>query len=335
MRILVFDEHPSERGLLVHALTNERDVVESAADSGELAAKLASTTYDIVFVGWSGRSEADTLRSVRAKQPACTLVALVETGAEMLDLSDAGANELLHRPLMPEEISARLRTIAALRASARPRPSLDRLSSWGLLGASAAEQIEELAGWKATTMHPLSCSPPEASHIGALVLSLPREEAEVHVKLVADVAAERLLARRLLLDSCAPRDQCDDMLRELANVLGAAVKRMLTAVHVEAVVGLPTNAPSANIPARSSRAWRLSRDFFLAFVVEVHSRCNLRLPASALVEGMVLVDDLRSEAGTVLVAAGTCLTSTTAERIRSIVGSLTLVEVAEVDVDAP
>ncbi len=329
MRILVFSEHPSERALLLNALTDERVVVESAADPRELAARLASTTYDVVFVGWTGRAEAETLRCVRAKQAACTLVALVETGAEMLALSDAGANEFLRRPLLAEEISARLRTIVALRASTTPRPSLDRLSSWGLLGTSAAEQLEELAGWRATSVHPLSCAPPEVSHVGALVLSLPKEKAEVHVKLVADVAAERLLARRLLLDSCAPRDQCDDMLRELANVLGASVKRMLTAAHIDAAVGLPTNAPSANVPARSSRAWRLSRDVFLAVVVEVHSRCNLRLPASALVEGMVLVDDLRSEAGAVLVAAGTRLTSTTAERIRSIVGSLTLVEVAD------
>lgn len=329
MRILVFDERPSERGTLVHALTNDRVAVESVADTEELAARLASNTYDFIFVGWSGRPETDTLRRVRAKQPACTLVAVVETGTEIFTLADAGVNEFIHRPVLSEEIWARLRAVATLRALTASLPPLDQLSSWPLLGTSAAEQIEELAGWRPTAVHPLSRPPPETSRIGALVLSLPKESAEVHVKLVVDAAAERLLASHLLLDSSAPRDQCDDMLRELANVLGAAVKRTLTAAKIDAVVGLPTNTPSVNnVPARSSRGWRLSHDFFLAFVVEVHARCSQRLPASALVEGMVLVDDLRSEAGAVLVGAGTRLTSTTAELIRRLLGSLAMVEVA-------
>ena len=329
MRILIFHERAAERERLVRTLSKEKHVVLPAADARELVARLTEGGLDVVLVGWTAKPSLEVVKLIRATQPFATMVAVVDTAEEMAALAKAGVHEFLRRPLFVEEIVARAHTLAKLCATRAAKPELEALSLWGDLGATMTEQLAAATGWKPPILRPLSSPPPTDIHAGSVVLSLPQDEAEIRVAIVADANAERALAGTLLCDANARREQLDDMLRELANVVGASVKRSLTEERHEPTTGLPNNDAFTLTPARSRRAWRLSNEYLLAFVVEVHTRKNRRLPAGKLIEGMVLVNDLRSEAGALVVPAGTCLTCTTAERVRDIVGDQTFVEIAE------
>jgi hypothetical protein len=63
-------------------------------------------------------------------------------------------------------------------------------------------------------------------------------------------------------------------------------------------------------------------------VAEIKERANRRVPASQLIEGMVLAHDLRNDCGILLVPSGSRLTGTSAARLAKMFGDKIYLEVA-------
>jgi hypothetical protein len=66
----------------------------------------------------------------------------------------------------------------------------------------------------------------------------------------------------------------------------------------------------------------------IALVAETRAKENQRISAADLSEGMVIVREVRSEAGLLLVPAGSRLTSSTAAKLAQVLGPRYFVEVA-------
>jgi hypothetical protein len=146
---------------------------------------------------------------------------------------------------------------------------------------------------------------------------LASDHLELCIALIADRDACRWLGDNLLCEADPTTEMLDDVLREMVNVAGGAVKRAMLPEGLVLSTGIPVS--TAAVPAGSARRiWRLviDEDISLAIIAELRARPSRRVLARGLIEGMVLVDDLCTAAGVLLLPGGTRLTETTAERLR-------------------
>jgi hypothetical protein len=295
-------------------------------------------------MGWPEVGGADLVRRVRTAetQGKAYLLAVLDgrhNGREIADCIAAGAHDFLRRPLVTEEVVSRVRAPRRLRqwalvnlASAHedvPPFDLKRLRTWSAIGTIFAEDLGQMLG------EPLEATDgwPEdfgKGTLGAIIpMSLAKERVELRVSVGVDLPTLRQLGATLLGDPAASRDALDDMLREIANAAGGAIKRAALPEDVVMTTGIPVSAPIPR-PSGDSRCWTVPMrgGGRVAIVGEIVNHENVRVPASRLREGMVLVEDLRNGVGALLVPAGTRLTATTVERVAALLGHKYLVEVA-------
>jgi hypothetical protein len=164
----------------------------------------------------------------------------------------------------------------------------------------------------------------------SIPMSVTSEQAEIRVSVVVEAKLLRTLAGLLLGDENAPAAALEDMLREIANTAGGAVKRAASEEKVTVTTGLPINEARGLTRNEMTRCWtaRINGERAqLGIIGEVHRRKNERLPVSKLQEGMVLSHDLRNDAGALIMPAGTRLTATTVTRMAGILGSRFVVEI--------
>jgi hypothetical protein len=165
-----------------------------------------------------------------------------------------------------------------------------------------------------------------------LPMSMPSAKLEVRVSIVADPGAQTFLARQLLQDENAAPDALHDMLGELANTAGGALKRAAIPEHATLTTGLPLTEMLDQDGIEDARCWTLALDehVSIGIVARIQRRRNIRVPAISVREGMVVVRDIRADSGTLLLSAGTRLTLTSARRLRALLSPNELVEVVEV-----
>jgi hypothetical protein len=162
-------------------------------------------------------------------------------------------------------------------------------------------------------------------------MSLPSERVEFHVSIVADQRSRRWLGENLLGDANAPEAALDDVLREMANTAGGALKRTALTENIVLTTGIPVTGSLARPTTAATPSWIVvlgEGAASIAIVGEVHTTQPVRIAAAKLNEGMVVTRDLRNAAGAVLLPAGTRLTSSMAERLVKSLGEGFIVEVA-------
>jgi len=162
-------------------------------------------------------------------------------------------------------------------------------------------------------------------------MSLATEGLELMVSVLANPGTLKWLGAALLGDPDAGLANLDDVLRELANTAGGAVKRAALPENITFTTGIPFNENAVHLGAPDVQAFSLSLDggaACLAVVGQIRKRENHRVSAAGLREGMVLVHDVRSDSGALLVTAGSRLTSTTAQRLATVLGPSFVLEVA-------
>jgi hypothetical protein len=165
-------------------------------------------------------------------------------------------------------------------------------------------------------------------------MSLALDRIALRVSVMGDRSALKWLGKAVLGDGCAPEATIADMLREMANTAGGAIKRAALPENLTLTTGIPSNATNVRFEGPGVQSWTMPLDggkANLAIVGEIRERDNQRVPVTGLREGMVLAHDLRTESGALLVTAGSRLTSTTAERLAQVLGPRFLVEVAPAD----
>ena len=149
------------------------------------------------------------------------------------------------------------------------------------------------------------------------------------ISIVADTPTRSWLGANLLGDPAASEEALDDVMREMANVAGGALKRAALIEGPVLTTGIPVDGRS--LPARDSgaRCWTvpIADGVSIAVIGEIRRRANRRIPAQRLSEGMIVVNDVHSDAGLLLLPAGTRLTSTTADNLRDLL-DLAVIEVS-------
>jgi hypothetical protein len=194
------------------------------------------------------------------------------------------------------------------------------------LGAIVGEVVEPIAGWPGNFGRELRGA--------TITMSLALDRIALRVSVMGDRSALKWLGKAVLGDGCAPEATIADMLREMANTAGGAIKRAALPENLTLTTGIPSNATNVRFEGPGVQSWTMPLDggkANLAIVGEIRERDNQRVPVTGLREGMVLAHDLRTESGALLVTAGSRLTSTTAERLAQVLGPRFLVEVAPAD----
>jgi len=253
----------------------------------------------------------------------------------------AGCHDVLRAPFCSQELRSRINArqrlrrwitnrlrIEAASKSQRIPTVVEGLVAWQNLGDVIADDLESLLGRSLM----IEESWPEfgnSMQVAAISMTLASEQLELCISIAADARARKWLGENMLGDPDAPDEALDDVMREMANLAGGALKRAALAEGPVLSTGIPVDGRSLPEQDSGARCWSvpIAHGMTIAVIGEVRRRANRRIPARRLIEGMVVVKDVVSHAGMLLLPAGTRLTSTTATRLSNLL-DLTLVEVA-------
>jgi CheY-like chemotaxis protein len=351
MRAIVVAERQAERSEVGGVLERAAFVVEYAADAKGAQAAMARELPFVVVLAWPSKGGADLVRLVRSADVTgrAYLVILFDQAVAKGEISaalGAGANDFLRRPVLEEELVARARApgrlVSWLRSARQfgfdftAGVDIARLDAWNNMGSIVSEDLGRMLGQAIASVDEGQNEAPASlesmATYGAMIpLSLVTEQVELRVSIVVDVPTASWLASVLLGESNPSAETIDDILREMANTAGGAVKRAALPEDVTLTTGLPTTDNSIRWTGDGIRHWTARLEAArrrITIVGEIRRRENMRVPARELREGMVLVHDLRTESGALLVAAGTRLTSSTAQRVATLLGNRSMLEVA-------
>jgi CheY-like chemotaxis protein len=347
MNVLVLNDKKPERDTIVRVLQQASYTVEAFADVKGAMSSITRAPPQVLVMSWPNIGGPDLIRLLRGADAShqMYLVAVLDPtpgGRDIPQPLAAGAHDVLRRPLLEPELVARVQAPTRLLkwATGVSRPvafdlstSMDvtALAMWKTMGNVVSADLAQMVGDDG----PIRSGWPKGFDCNlrgaTIAMSLASDQVEVRVSIIGDRTALRWLAGTLLGDADADEAAVNDVLRELANTAGGAVKRAALPDGIALTTGIPINEPVVRLQGDRVQNWTMPLDTgkaCLAIVGEVRSRENQRVAASDLKEGMVLVHDLRSESGTLLVKAGSRLTTTTATRVAQMLGPRFLVEVA-------
>ena len=137
MRILVAEDDPGLRAVLVQGLEDHGFFVDAVSRGDDAIAQLRFYEYDVAILDWRmpGTSGVDVVAWVRREKRPTRLLMLTarDTTADRIEGLDAGADDYLVKPFDFGELLARIR--AVLR---RRNPSLSRVVRVGDLSIDTA-----------------------------------------------------------------------------------------------------------------------------------------------------------------------------------------------------
>ena len=345
MRVLLVDDRKIEREQLVRQIQRP-DILVEVADAESAAKAIAREPPEaLVLPGHVALREGylDKLRSLD-RSGSMYIVALLDSEGTrgVQEVLKAGAHDFARLPVLNGELRARVDPSRRLRPWMRAmtrQASLDwsrsleipDLHVWNFLGDIVVADLDQMFGRHVSVERGWTVGPvPALTYAATIPMSLPSARMEAQVSIVADYRALRWMGGCLLGDLNASEEMRLDVLRELANTAGGALKRAALPEQATLTTGLPVLETAAAWDVKEALRWTVSVEEEVTFCVQgrIARLRHTSLPASALREGMVVVGDLRADSGTLLLAAGTRLTSSSAERIRRILGPSMVVEVA-------
>ena len=115
MKILIVEDEPSLREIMVRTLTREQYVVEQAADYAAALDKIAAYDYDCILLdimlpGGSGLRLLEELK--RRRSPAAVIIISARDSLDdKIEGLELGADDYLPKPFHLEELSARIRSV--------------------------------------------------------------------------------------------------------------------------------------------------------------------------------------------------------------------------------
>jgi CheY-like chemotaxis protein len=345
VRVLLVNDRRSERDNLLKALPQPAYRAEAVSDEPAAVAALTREAAQVVVLAPPSKGGDELVRRLRNFDASgqAYFVAIVDGAAthkELCALLDSGANDFLRRPILDaeflERVKAPTRLLRWMKSVVKPTAfdfslptDVARLHGWQNLGLTVAEDLGQVVGQTFTVAPGLPASFGAVAHSATIPMSLAEDQLEVRVSVAVDTAGLQWLRGAVLGDPAANEALTDDVLRELANTAGGALKRSALGDSVTLTTGIPFNERLATTP--NQNAWTLSLPDVAANIVvvgAVHSKANQRVPASNLSEGMVIVHDVRNAGGMLLVPAGSRLTSSTAAKLAKVLGPKFFLEVA-------
>ncbi|HEV8551748.1 MAG TPA: response regulator [Polyangiaceae bacterium] len=345
MRVLLVNDRRSERDALAKRLPRTGYDVAAVSDESSAMAAMAQEHPQVIVVAPPARGGDELVRRLRHFDASgqAYIVAVLDSAVSHKDISsllEAGVNDFLRRPILDGEFIERVkgptRLLRWVKCVAKPTAfdfsvptDIARLHGWQNLGLIVAEDLSQIAGQTFEVAPGFPQSFGQSLLAATIPMSLAGDRLEVHVSIVVDRKGADWLRSAVLSDPSATDAMTADVLRELANTAGGALKRSALGENVTLTTGLPQNGKFACGPNQGP--WTLSLPEVgacLAVVGCIQSKENQRVAASHLAEGMVIVHDVRSENGLLLVPAGSRLTSSSAARLAKALGPKFFLEVA-------
>jgi hypothetical protein len=189
-----------------------------------------------------------------------------------------------------------------------------------------AKELGELLG--ASLHHSKTNSARSLSHTSVISLTLAADHLQLQLGIGVDEHTREHLTE-MLLGGDATLEAICDALREMANTAGGAIRRAALDDGMSFAMGLPSNENVfASEKRRRGFAITDANGLYFECVVTFSANMPMRVSVSDLREGMVIMSEVVDETGAVIVAAGSSLTQTSAERISAVLGCGTLVEIS-------
>jgi CheY-like chemotaxis protein len=333
MHALIVDEDRGRRETLQKHLQAASYRVSLATTQAAALQALEREPADVLILNWNDAA-SDIVRRVRAqdndrytfviatldKQPPAIIPALIL----------AGADDFLRVPVSREELMARVEAPARFRkwaGIAATHRTLDLGSERDLLALHAFRNMGELVREDLSgLLGPLEVADGflvSGKLEGASIpMSVAGERAEIRVSILVEECLVPKLAGLLLFDPAAPAAAVKDMIREMANTAGGAVKRSALLENLDITTGIPVDEARA-VVSDMARCWTLTMGGCgarIGLVGEVVRKVNQRMALGDAREGMVVAHDLRTEMGVLIMPAGTRLTASSIERAVGFLG---------------
>ena len=341
LSIIVVTEDLAKAASLVQLLSASHHRV-IAIDFDQALVEITHQAPDVLVVDVATGEALGHLRRLACAIPKSIYVISIISGSlpgrACASAVAAGSHDVICEPYGAAELHARVDVHRRLRgwaveASSRhatkaPANTLAALRAWDYLGVVVADDLEAMFGQPLEVAERwISVGP--GSRLATIAMTQASAQLELCVSIVADRPALAWLGQTLLGDAGAPCEAIDDVLRELANTAGGALKRAALVEGPVLSTGIPRPAYRCRVatPVRGAgRCRSMARS--LAVMGHQRRRANRRVGAKRLMEGMVVVSDVRNQAGVLLLPSGTRLTMTTAQRLSN------LLDCTEIDVAA-
>ncbi len=341
MHALVIDENKTQRELITTILRTANYRVDPAINREAALKLLERESPELVVIAWSSTA-VDVIRRIRScDDERHTYILCVLEKSEPVAITamfQAGADDFFRPPVVKEELIARAaapqrigkwRGLGAMPAALDLANHVDlrKLVAFREMGRFVAADLSELLGALELEESWLVAGELRGASIP---MSIASEEAELRVSIVVESSVMSELSMLLLGDAHPSPEALADMLREVANTAGGAVKRAAGEEGITVTTGLPVSASSGPKRNEMTRCWTAKiagSNAKIGIIGELHKRTNQRVPINGLQEGMVLSHDLRNDAGALLMPAGTRLTATAVSRMMSMLGARHVVDV--------
>lgn len=344
MRIVLVNNRREERDNLARLLTQRDFEVEAFADEAPALLAIARQPPQIIVFGAAAEGTPDFVRRMRSADHSghayfITIYDGSVPSKELPTILAAGVHDFMRRPLLESEFVERvkapgrvirwaqaLNTPAALDFSAMV--DARNLRAWRNLGELIVDDLGTMLGHTLTLNEGGPNDFQRQGQVATIPLFVVADNLELRVSLVADPRTLSWLRVNLFGNPSIGDEATADALREMANTTGGCLKRAALAEGVSIAAGLPFNA---DLPALTTetrlRTLALDGECGFVLVAEMHQRPNQRVRAAALLEGMVLTQDVRTETGVLLMPAGSRLTDTTVAKLTQLIGPNTHVDV--------
>lgn len=353
MHIVFADKSQRDRELGARFLSSVNFEVEMIPDGPRCRASLERTLPDVIILdeGLPGTTPLAMVQWIRSMPCKTRPYIILTTNSSILSKAltsalFAGADDFIRKPFSCEELVFRVEAIKRIIDWAPQfldnakkvhdwtgETPLATLSAWKDMHVGIAKDLSDMLGSNFSFLeaeHPLAKSLSAAQ----IPLVMIDDNAQVDLAVGMDARSLQNIAVNIFGDRDTPQEALEDMLRELANTLGGALKRAVEAESLNMTTGLPVNIDPSSFGSAKPAAYRhfglVSADASISVAIEVELRNTgqQQVKIGELREGMVLTRDLFNANGTLLVRSGARLTSSNISRIHQLVSTHLVVAVA-------
>lgn len=326
MNIAIVSRDPAAIQLLETMLVHAKHAVRVHADADVALRSFESAPPDCLVTDWlmPGMDGIELTRRVkRAFAVPVVLMSDVVVPQTREHALRAGAQVFLPKPILPHMVVTALTTLrkasAELAAVAEPLPTrLVRSPFWGGCPALVAEWLRGATGRVMVKVNDARFQPSASDFMASLSMADLANNVEIHLSLRVGMAAASALSHAMIGIDDVDAAGAFDLLSELCNTTLGCAKVNLAKGGFDLVLGTPDPSRPQTPPPPPAEHQRfvLAWDNFVMHVtVSARKLPFMLVPASALEENMIVVEDLKSPQGALLVPAGTRLSAVVAERV--------------------
>ncbi|HEY4058046.1 MAG TPA: hypothetical protein VGM39_15635 [Kofleriaceae bacterium] len=184
---------------------------------------------------------------------------------------------------------------------------------WDEIEAVVADELGALLG---TNFVPVTHDCEQPTYTSVISLTFTNDRLMIQLGIGIDERGRSHL-QQILLGGDGSDEVLRDALREMANTAGGAISRKGLQEGRDIALGLPSNDNEFTEASGKRRAWHMTNGEGLRIECVASARKSdpYLVPASALVEGMVVVAVLNDAKGKMLAAPGTRVTTGLARTI--------------------